>query len=118
MIGIECEIMKNGDLKLVANQETREHIAECLETDFGYWNTMASLFEHYAANGHYEHFDAGEADPFVGLTSAPCIAEYMDYPDEGGREIVGRLWWLSDYAIRDDLGELLETGETIYHKAD
>lgn len=117
MIGIKCEVLENGDLRLQADEETRAYIAECEETQFGYWNTMASLFEHYATNGGFEHFDAGEADPFVGLSSAPCIAEGMDYPDEGGREIVGRLWWFPDYAVRDDLEELQRTGETIYRLA-
>lgn len=117
MVEIECKVLENGDLKLIANEETRAYITECEANQFGYWNIMATLFEHYATNGQYEHFDAGDADPFIGLSAAPCIAEWMDYPDEGGREILGRLWWLSDYAIRDDLAELRETGETIYHLA-
>jgi hypothetical protein len=112
---IDCEILENGDLKLIADEEAREYIAERQDAGACYWSIMAELFEDHACNGSYTHFDAGQADPFVGLTAAPCIAEGMAYPDSGDLETVGRVWWLSDYAIRDDLGELRDTGETIYH---
>lgn len=112
---IDCEILDNGDLKITADEETREYIADRQEAGVGYWSIMADLFEGFSCNGSFTHFDAGQANPFVGLTSAPCVAEEMGYPDSGDLETIGRVWWLSDYAIRDDLGELQETGETIYH---
>ena len=114
---LTCTILPDGDLKLTLSNEGRRNISEALEQNQGYWTIMADLFEGYSCNGSFTHFDAGEANPFVGLTSAPCIAEAMDYPDNGENEVVGRLWWLSDYAIRDDLEELRTLGRTVYHLA-
>lgn len=110
----DVTILPNGDLELAADAETREYIAECQKEGKDYWSIMFDLFEPYSTNGEYTPFDAGQANPFVGLTSAPCIAESMDYPDDGNHEIVGRLWWYPDYMIRDDLGELRDTGRVAY----
>lgn len=107
-------ILPNGDLKLTADNLTRACIADMQNSGRDYWSIMAELFEPYFMNGSYQPFDAGDANPFVGLTSAPCIAESMDVHDDGTREIVGRLWWFPDYQGRDDLEELKTHGHVVY----
>lgn len=62
-------------------------------------------------------FWRGDANPAIGLTDAPCIAESMDYLDNGDRVIVGRAWWFADYQIRDPLEELASDGETVFQFA-
>jgi hypothetical protein len=100
--------LPNGNLLLTAEP------TDTLESERGYWQVMEDLFEPYWCNGSYQHFDAGNANPFVGLTEAPCIAERMYYDDEGNASIDGRLWYFGDYMIRDDLQELQTHGRVEY----
>lgn len=107
---ITCKILPNGNLLATADNEGRHHIARYLKRN--YWEAMALAFEPYSVNGSFTPFDAGDGNPFVGLTSAPCVAESMDCDDKGKRSIAGRLWWFPDYAIRDPLDELARRGRT------
>lgn len=112
-------VLPNGDLKLSADNHTRAYIADAMRQKRArsYWSIMAEMFEPYFTNGGFEHFDAGQADPFVGLTSAPCVAEALIYTDDGRREIDGRLWYFADYMIRGDLEELRDRGRVVYQLA-
>lgn len=105
-----------GNLVLSLDMDSLDEVAEMAESR-GYWQTMAELFEDFACNGGYVHFDAGQANPFVGLTSAPCIAESMDFDGEGNQSVSGRLWWFPNYAIRDDLAELISGAPVVYEVA-
>lgn len=111
---VNCRILESGALLVTADNHAREFIAEELRNGRDYWGIWADLFEPYSTNGSYEPFDAGRANPFVGLTSAPCIAESMAVRDDGTREIEGRLWWFPDYCIRDPLDELKARGRTVF----
>ena len=68
-IELEARIEPNGDLTLLANQATRDHLTE-LEDDTDFSNAMFDLFERWSRNGSYTLFDAAQGNPFVGLTSA------------------------------------------------
>lgn len=112
---INCTILDNGNLLLQAGNDARKALCDARDDGFtSYWSTMADAFESYSCNGSYTHFDAGQGNPFVGLTSAPCIAESMSYLDSGDLEIHGRLWYYSEYCLRSDLDELIARGRTEY----
>lgn len=113
---VNCQVLPSGDLLVTADNETRAEIARGMN-DFGYWGTFADAFEPHSCNGSYTPFDAGDGDPFVGLTSAPCIAETLFYDDDGRRDIDGRLWWFPDYMVRDPLDELKSHGRTVFSLA-
>lgn len=106
--------LANGDLELRVDAETQAELAASLEGPAGYWGTFAELFESYSCNGGFTPFDAGQGNPFVGLTSAPCIAESMTTEDNGDNRIEGSLWAFSDYCLRDPLRELAEEGRTVF----
>lgn len=110
------KILPDGNLKISASNAGRQWIKE--NETRGYWECMYDIFEYWKCNGSFVHFDAGKANPFVGLTSAPCIAERMDYSDTGDISIDGCLWAFMDYQVRDDLAELKSKGHVIYPKAD
>ena len=105
-------IEPNGNLKINASEAGREWITD--NKDRGYWSLMADIFEPWSCNGSYNHFDAGQANPCVGLTSAPCIAESMDVDDQGNCSVVGKLWHLNNYMIQDDLEDLCQKGFVEY----
>lgn len=101
----------NAGLELTLEGDENEEIAD---NDRDYWANMSELFEPTMCNGSFTHFDASTANPFVGLTSAPCVAEGMGYDDEGKASIEGRFWYFADYALRDDLAELI-AGKTVVY---
>lgn len=116
MNNVDIEILSDGNLLITADEETREELKETLAFS-GYWYTLSAMMESYWANGGFEPFDAGDANPFVGLTDAPCIAESLDTDDDGNRSIVGRCWWFPNYMIRHDITELIESGRVVYDLA-
>lgn len=113
---VNCQVLPSGDLLVTADNETRSEIARSMN-DSQYRGTLADIFEPHSCNGSYTPFDAGEGNPFVGLTSSPCIAETMTCDDDGERDIDGRMWWFPDYMLRDPLDELKSRGRTIFSLA-
>lgn len=113
MCAVSCSVLANGDLEISADAETCSDIAN-RPADADYWSIWADLFEQYSTNGLYTPFDADSANPFVGLTSAPCVAESMDVFDTGERAVVGRLWWFPKYQIIDPLELLRDCGRVVF----
>lgn len=115
---IECTILPNGDLLLTRKDspEARQEWAERLEAvgeDSALWEAL----ERYWTNGGFQPFNAEDGNPFVGLSSAPCIAECMDTDDDGQNSIVGRFWYYSDYMVCSYGLDLQRTGQTIFQLA-
>ena len=118
MESLTLSVLPSGDLLVAASNECRAWLKRAREKS--HYCDVAALYEltePYWTNGGFQPFDAGDGDPFVGLTSAPCIAECIDVPDDGKREIVGRLWWFPDYMLRSPVDELVRRGRTIFQKA-
>lgn len=111
-------ILPNGDLLVTANNRCRAFIADALRNRNDYWGILADIFEYERCNGGLVPFEPGSGEPgsapFVGLTSAPCIAEHLVWEDDGTQRIEGRVWWFPDYATADPLEELKTTGRTIF----
>lgn len=113
---LDCVILGNGNLQLtVEDTDDRIELSAYMEDDHYYfWQLFSDLLEDYSSNGSYTLFDAGDGNPNVGLTSAPCIAEGMDILDGGKREIVGRFWYYDNYQIDCPLEKLRDTGEVVF----
>lgn len=106
-------ILPNGNLLLQADNATRRCIADEMRRGRR-GNVLHELLEHEICNGSFTPFDAGDGNPFVGLSSAPCIAEAMITEDNGENVIDGRLWAFTDYMIRDELEELRNKGRVVF----
>ena len=111
---MKIEVTTNGSLLLTATEEEQEDIREALQSERLESSILADLLEPYSTNGSYTPFDAGQAMPFVGLTEAPCMAEAMEYAEDGEPRIVGRFWYFAQYCIASDLEQLAEHGATVY----
>lgn len=111
---INCRVLPNGDLKITARNEGRRAIKEMESSNRDFWSIMGELFEPYSTNGSYSPFDAGDGNPFVGLTSAPCIAEDLTIEDSGERVIYGRFWYNADYMLVNELDKLKNRGRFTY----
>ena len=115
MFNFKVEILENGNLALsLPDADDREEVQDMINDHRSYWYIMHELFEQYSTNGSYTHFDASEANPYVGMTDAPCIAEAMDVLDDGSQEIVGKFWFFAPYATQME-SELLAAGETVVY---
>lgn len=110
--------MPSGHLQLAADAAAREFILEQMERGRTSDEILMEGTEHYWTNGSFHPFDAGSANPFVGLTCAPCIAESMDYSDDGSeRKVEGKLWWYPAYEVSDPVQELLKNGQVVFTAA-
>lgn len=108
--------LENGKLRLTLDYADEDEKAELENELLELMSRKTDILilidgtEKYWTNGSYQPFDAGAGDPFVGLTSAPMIAESMTYTDEGNAIIEGKFWYYGDYMIRSFLDDLLENG--------
>jgi hypothetical protein len=109
---LTCRVDENGNLRVTCDRsEDQEELVEV----FAARGEMAALcegLEGYSCNGSFAPFDAGDGNPFVGLTSAPCIAESLDWDGDGQAEIVGRFWYHSNYMTESAVQELC-AGNTV-----
>lgn len=106
----------NGDLRATFDEEDRAELTAMLteRTDL---DILLEGTEHYWTNGSYQPFDASAGNPFVGLTSAPCIAQAMDYADDGTAMIEGAFWYHTDYMIHNAIETMLEQGHVDFTRA-
>jgi hypothetical protein len=113
---VDVTVLPDGNLEITADTETREDLRQMLNRD-GEIVALMEALEPYWTNGGYQPFDAGEGNPFVGLTCAPCIAECLDTHDDGKHEIVGRFWYYPDYMLRSPVEQLARTGRVVFTEA-
>jgi hypothetical protein len=104
--------LANGNLKVTANNEDRQAIKEWSQRSR--WIIWADLLESFSSNGSYTAFDASDGNPFVGLTSAPCIAECIDTEDDGTQTVQGDFWFFDNYMFEDELELLKNKGYVIF----
>lgn len=113
----EVELMANGNLKLRADQAAQAWIGEQQGADRCSDTILMEGTERFWTNGSYTPFDAGQANPFVGLTCAPCIAETMSVDEVGKQEVIGRLWFYERYQLTDPMEVLKTQGEVVFDLA-
>jgi hypothetical protein len=110
---LTCTVLPSGDLLLAASNDCRAFIRE-KQSELDDVSILSELTECYWTNSGFHPFDAGAGNPFVGLTSAPCIAEDMDYPDNGQRQVIGRLWYFPNYMLESPCDTLKRRGRVVF----
>lgn len=113
--GIEIEMMGGGDLKFTANAEGVQWLRDN-RGDKSDLDVLFDLLETSSCNGGFKAFDAGQGNPNVGLTCAPCIAESMRIKEDGSQVIEGRFWYFEQYMIADMVDRLIRDGELVFTK--
>lgn len=98
-----------GALRVSFHPSDRAELVEMADEKSAF-DILLEGTESYWTNGSYRPFDAGDANPSVGLTDAPCIAESMDYDDDGQASIVGDFWFFNQYAVECFIERMLEYG--------
>lgn len=111
----DMKIEDNLDLTLVMeNSDDRDELSFYLQ-DYGSDDALAFILEDYSTNGSYTYFNPDNANPFVGLTHAPCIAEEMEFKDNGEKVIKGDFWYFERYALECPIETLIEKGRVTFH---
>lgn len=111
---LNLTILENGNLEISFDESDREGIEEMLSDGHSDLSILLEGTEHYFTNGSYHPFDASHANPFVGLTDATCIAQSLDYDDDGNAIIEGDFWYDAHSAIRNCIEEMLSDGRVIF----
>ncbi len=107
------KVLPNGNLTVLAGNQARRWIKDQQQARTSD-EILHDRTEPYWTNGSFAPFDAGQANPFVGLTNAPCIADTLQCHDNGQREIVGRCWYYGNYQVSDPMEALKRTGKVIF----
>ena len=110
---MNVQILENGDLKLSLESDDDFGQLKIDSNSYGEF-AICDLLEPYSCNGSFAFFDASDGNPCVGLTDAPCIAEQLDWDDEGNAEIIGNFWYYDDYMVKSFIDELLNDGEVTF----
>ena len=113
LFDIDVRVDDNERLVMSADTDSRNDLREALASR-SFWVVLSDMLEPYFTNGGYRPFDASDGNPFVGLTSAPCIAESLDTDDDGANRIVGRFWYFPDYMVSCPIETLIEQGEVVW----
>jgi len=114
MDGLSIHKLPTGALQLRINAEGRAELQDIVSraTHLDH-SVLADMLERDAANGRYHPIDPDYI--FVGLTSAPCICDAMDYSNDADPPLaVGNVWWFPDYAVRSFAEVLLAEGEVTF----
>lgn len=104
-----------GDLRLVLTPAGREGTEEFrIEKDRR--GTLAALIRLLADHleGDWEWIPL---EDLAALTSAPILGIGIDRDAGGELRRVEHLYWFPDYAVRDEVEELLATGEITFDRA-
>ena len=116
MSDFTATVLSNGNLLITASVDGCNEIKqELAKGDYGLKDSVFyTVLEQYSTNGSFTYFDADDGNPFVGLTSAPCITECLDVDDDGDYSIIGRYWYFENYMIETPIETLCETGRVIF----
>ena len=112
----EAKKTESGDLAIIlSDTEEREELARIYQ-DRGFYAAWAELFEYYNCNGGFTPINP--ESHYIGLTSDPyIIGESVDITDSGDIAVHGGVWHCRNYACREIIQELIDTGESSLNHA-
>lgn len=113
---MNVKVLDNGDLELsleALDANKIENLQKIYNTK-GESRLMGIFLSEYSSNNSYTYFDAGNANPYVGLSDAPCIAECMYMTDGFTNKIAGKFWYYVDYTVIDYCQKLLSGKSVVF----
>jgi hypothetical protein len=108
---IRATILKNGGLKITADNEGRRDLKEAFA--FPPWGCADDL----VAESLGGEFQFVRPEWVAALTSAPIITNELSFPDQddgGYPDYVGDVWWFPGYMLDDPWELLKNTGRVFF----
>lgn len=105
----------SGDLRIALTAAGREE-AETFRIErhqHGTWAALVCLLDDHLSGG----WELIAPEELAALTSAPILGTGIDRDDQGQLRGVEHLYWFPDYAVRDEIEELLTAGEITFARA-
>lgn len=106
---MKTQLLKNGDLKLIAERGDLEFIRE---NEYEY-PTFDEVIEPLLDNSEYDFIYPEE----VGALTSASMLGIARRDDMGELQMVYNMWWFPDYAVRLEVEELDVHGEIIFKNA-
>jgi hypothetical protein len=103
---IKATILKNGCLKITADNAGRHELAQC--------NYFDKIEVHIAEELHRDNFEFIRPEWVGALTDSPILTNDLSIGDTGVAEFVGDVWWFPNYMITDPWQELKNKGKVIF----
>ncbi|MFA6089980.1 MAG: hypothetical protein WC755_09050 [Candidatus Woesearchaeota archaeon] len=109
---VNLKILDNGNLEITP---TPDALAESerflsLATQIA----LDELFEDWICNG----WGWVQPEQIGALTAAPIITDEFDIDDDGKFIANGNIWWFFNYAVENEVENLLKNGKLIFTKAE
>ena len=107
---LDLEILENGDMKIILNENGKEETEDGLDEDMNY-----DLFDDIRANSELLYF-SDMSDTGFGMSSAPCITDGYYVGDDGDLEEGNKaiVYWYPNYLVKSFTDELVENGYVIF----
>lgn len=104
---IDFDVLESGALRITMNVVAREELKTTYQ-ECGYQEALSTLIEVARSGYNYEFVMPEQINA---LTDAPIFAEDMTIEDNGACTFHGKVWWLANYALVNEIEELVEKGE-------
>ena len=108
---VDLQKSENGDLQICSTENGQAHFATILEErdSHGIHAALCALLEDHLCNG----WEMVPPEDIGALTAAPILSDEILRNDEGRIVEAGRVYWYPDYAVRDEIEELRESGARV-----
>jgi hypothetical protein len=103
---VQFKKLENGNLRISLIEEERSEVEEISQNGKGIDAQFIEIIEHQLCNG----WDMIKPEEIAALTSAPILSDSAIYDDRGILTGIDEVWWYPNYAIFNEVEELLEHG--------
>ncbi len=104
-----------GNLRIALTADGKDEVEtfRIEKYQHGTWAALVCLLDDHLSCG----WELIAPEELAALTSAPILGTGIDRDDQGKICRVEHLYWFPDYAIRDEIEELLTAGEITFDRA-
>lgn len=106
---IQAKILKNGTLKITADNQGRADLKEAWN-ELEYYPTEDFITEEL----RLQSFEFVRPEWVGALTDSPIITDELGIADDGTADYMGDVWWYPNYMITDPWEELKNKGRVIF----
>ena len=111
---MNATILKNGFLKITADNEDRSELAYAYRGETGAPGGYPAADDYVREALYQAGWEFVRPETVAALTDAPIITNDMQVDDNGDVVHVGDVWWFPGYMITDPWQELKNHGRVIF----